>query len=297
MLFRRIDMKKRNALILMMALVILMTQIMPLQAFAGTETVIDTDFEDGNLPDGMEITKSGFDVKMYEDSFPLAPHSGDYALFYRSKNADMNSSDIKLGPIDLTGAESAELSFFMNTTRCDFFFVTYYVTDSIVYGTFNMQKETVGNSVRYYVEFPEKILTGGLILSIEAALDDENVMMIDDIVLKAKYPNTVTYEGGTGSEGTAPVQEDVKEGDSFTVAENTFTKHGYAFTGWSDGEDIYMPGETYTAGDENVVLTAQWTPTAPQTGYGYKTPLLLTLMLTAFAVLIITVRKTAVRQK
>ncbi|RPI61195.1 MAG: hypothetical protein EHM48_06050, partial [Planctomycetaceae bacterium] len=69
----------------------------------------------------------------------------------------------------------------------------------------------------------------------------------------------VTYAAGGGT-GTVPTQANVPVGDSFIVADNTLTRTGYGFAGWSDGTNIYQPGDTYTTGNSNVTLTAQWTP-------------------------------------
>lgn len=70
---------------------------------------------------------------------------------------------------------------------------------------------------------------------------------------------SVTYvSGNSAATGTAPVQADLLEGETFTLAENTFTLDGYVFAGWSDGESVYEAGDTYTLPAENVILTAQW---------------------------------------
>lgn len=50
-------------------------------------------------------------------------------------------------------------------------------------------------------------------------------------------------------------------GATFKLPKNSFTHSGtgaYDFTGWSDGTNVYQPGDTYTMGDEPVIFTAQW---------------------------------------
>jgi len=78
------------------------------------------------------------------------------------------------------------------------------------------------------------------------------------ICIPALVKHSVTYVGGTGATGTAPTQADVAEGVNFEVASNTFEKNGYSFVNWSDGNDAYDAGDSYTMGTSNVTLTAQW---------------------------------------
>lgn len=71
---------------------------------------------------------------------------------------------------------------------------------------------------------------------------------------------TVTYAGGSGSEGTMTDSNSPYEaGDEVTVLTNTFTKCGYTFDAWS-----YSPAQTvsdgkFTMGTANVTITATWT--------------------------------------
>lgn len=71
---------------------------------------------------------------------------------------------------------------------------------------------------------------------------------------------TVTYAAGDGSAtGSAPTQEDLAAGETFSVAANPFTVDGKDFVTWNDGSADYAPSATYTMGSANVTLTAQWT--------------------------------------
>ncbi len=68
----------------------------------------------------------------------------------------------------------------------------------------------------------------------------------------------IAYVGGVGTVGNSPIESDKIEGETFVVAENTYTKYNHNFIGWSDGENIYQAGDTYTVGTADVILTAVW---------------------------------------
>lgn len=86
--------------------------------------------------------------------------------------------------------------------------------------------------------------------------------LVATVVLAAcNQTYTVTYESGNSAvTGTAPTSETYKEGDTVTVANNTFVLDNYTFNGWSDGTTSYKEGDTFTMPANNVTLTAQWTP-------------------------------------
>ncbi len=67
----------------------------------------------------------------------------------------------------------------------------------------------------------------------------------------------VVYLGGEEATGEAPAEATYKEGTEITLAQNTFTKEGYTFTGWSDGATTYGAGVKYTV-NADVTFTAQW---------------------------------------
>ncbi len=75
---------------------------------------------------------------------------------------------------------------------------------------------------------------------------------------------TVTYAAGGGT-GTAPAVEKYKEGATFKVKENPFTKAGATFKTWNDGTQDYAAGATYTMPKKDVTFTAQWTDNDPDT--------------------------------
>jgi len=80
-----------------------------------------------------------------------------------------------------------------------------------------------------------------------------------DVALLAVWTAThsVTYDlnGGTG---TAPTQEDVAEGDTFTVKACTATMEGYSFNGWSYDRLTFFEGDIITMELDDIVLKAVW---------------------------------------
>ncbi len=81
---------------------------------------------------------------------------------------------------------------------------------------------------------------------------------------------TVTYLAGGGT-GTAPTVEKYKEGEEFTVKENTFTYEGYTFTTWNDGAKNVAPGAKYVMPAKDITFTAQWKKEIVDNYSGYWT--------------------------
>jgi len=71
--------------------------------------------------------------------------------------------------------------------------------------------------------------------------------------------DTYSFVGGGGS-GTSPASGFGRDGTSFTLPSNTFTRLGYAFAGWSDGSKTLAAGATYALASSGapVIFTAQW---------------------------------------
>ena len=69
---------------------------------------------------------------------------------------------------------------------------------------------------------------------------------------------TVSYalNGGTGSD-TVDYSEEIVAADAETTVKAAPSRNGYTFTGWSDGENAYHPGDELTV-TGNTTLTAQW---------------------------------------
>ena len=76
---------------------------------------------------------------------------------------------------------------------------------------------------------------------------------------------TLTYKAGEG-EGE-DIEAKVFEGDTIELPDCTFTKDGYRFLNWSDGETRYAAGTEYTMPGEEVELTAMWISNEAQGTY------------------------------
>jgi hypothetical protein len=78
------------------------------------------------------------------------------------------------------------------------------------------------------------------------------------------YDITYLANGGVG---TAPFQDRLVEGATFTVCSASgLSRTGYTLSPWDDGSNTYAPGDTYTVGTSDVTFTAIWqanTPDAP----------------------------------
>jgi len=73
----------------------------------------------------------------------------------------------------------------------------------------------------------------------------------------------VTFVAGNGTvQGTAPspiIREyDPENGVNISLPENTFTKEGYSFIGWTDGTHVFAAGSSYLGKTDSVEFTAIW---------------------------------------
>jgi uncharacterized repeat protein (TIGR02543 family) len=72
---------------------------------------------------------------------------------------------------------------------------------------------------------------------------------------------TIAYNNSGSGTGTLPTQASLTIGQSFSLASGSgLSNTGFTFTGWSDGTNTYVAGESYTVGSANISLTAIWTP-------------------------------------
>ena len=81
-----------------------------------------------------------------------------------------------------------------------------------------------------------------------------------DITLYAQWEKeyTVTYNANGGTT-TCEDNNIYIKGEQVTVCNEVPTKTGYTFLGWSDGNNTYTAGGTFTMPASDVTLTAQWT--------------------------------------
>ena len=84
----------------------------------------------------------------------------------------------------------------------------------------------------------------------------------DPVTLTATWTanpiRSITFNagGGIGSEPAGPIS--LACGLEFQLPQNTFSRQGFTFAGWSDGSSVLQPGETYTVEDSDIALTATW---------------------------------------
>ncbi len=85
------------------------------------------------------------------------------------------------------------------------------------------------------------------------------VMPSRDVTLTAQWKKSdvYTYTLSDGIGNTMP-PVDSYEGGKIILPYNTFSREGYSFVGWSDGNKVYRGGTTYNMPAENVIFTAQW---------------------------------------
>jgi uncharacterized repeat protein (TIGR02543 family) len=85
----------------------------------------------------------------------------------------------------------------------------------------------------------------------------------------------VTYTLGSNGTGALPNPTSALEGNTITVASGAgVTRTNYAFAGWSDGSNLYQPGDIYLVGPESAPVTfvPSWTSgynVAYSTGSGF----------------------------
>lgn len=84
-----------------------------------------------------------------------------------------------------------------------------------------------------------------------------NENMVIEVLCPRVY--TIAFAGGEGAEGDAPTESPKAKDETFELPENTFSKTGYNFIGWTtDGINIHEAGAEYTMADSNTTFTAVW---------------------------------------
>ncbi|MCM1289237.1 MAG: GDSL-type esterase/lipase family protein [Corallococcus sp.] len=71
---------------------------------------------------------------------------------------------------------------------------------------------------------------------------------------------TLTYSGGAADvKGTVPKTKAYKEGEKVTLlGTDVFTREGYSFSKWNDGDNDYAALQEFTMPAKNVTMTATW---------------------------------------
>ena len=126
-----------------------------------------------------------------------------------------------------------------------------FVDNYLVADSYYIDKNWSGNYTEY------KTVVYGYFSSYNAAFSSsvpstKNVLLFTASA-ETTYDVTLKANGGSGSDITSTV----KEGGEFVLPENTFTYSGHVFTGWSDGEKVYAPGDSVVV-DGNKEYLAQW---------------------------------------
>ena len=96
-------------------------------------------------------------------------------------------------------------------------------------------------------------------------------LLVDNVVFTySGNVNTYTVTYHANVTGVEDIEVEYNEGDDVTVAANTFTNPGYAFTEWNteaDGSgDSYAPGDIIQDIDDDIDLYAQWEESTSTTG-------------------------------
>lgn len=68
----------------------------------------------------------------------------------------------------------------------------------------------------------------------------------------------VTFSGGTNTTGRKPSALSGTVGTLVTLLENSYTKQGHHFIGWTDGQNTYEPKASYRIPYHDIVLTVSW---------------------------------------
>lgn len=74
-----------------------------------------------------------------------------------------------------------------------------------------------------------------------------------------KVLKQINFQKSDDIAGKFPIKLICNEEDKVTLPSgNTFSRPGYTFTGWTDGENVYQPGDIYTATSAITQMKAKW---------------------------------------
>ena len=175
----------------------------------------------------------------YDDCALTAEQVGTSDYFYLK-----NASNKYLSVIEYSG--DGKYVEFSTSVKSGFKFTSnYLVADSYHYTKW-------GDSFTTYKTITYAYMADNSIGSETSVPSSKNVTMFTASA-ETTYDVTLKANGGSGSDITSTV----KEGGEFVLPENTFTYSGHVFTGWSDGEKVYAPGDSVVV-DGNKEYLAQW---------------------------------------
>ena len=123
----------------------------------------------------------------------------------------------------------------------------------------------------YSIPSGGKYIKIGVSSSSTASMGSYYALLIDNVVFTySSNVNTYTVTYHANVTGVSDIEVEYNEGDDVTIAANTFTNPGYAFTEWNteaDGTgDSYSPGDIIQDIDEDIDLYAQWEVSTSTTG-------------------------------
>ncbi len=133
---------------------------------------------------------------------------------------------------------------------------------------------TAANTVydySYTIPSGGKYIKIGVSSSSTAPSSGNYAFIVDDVVFTySSSVNTYTVTYHANVTGTTDIEVEYNEGDDVTVAANTFTNPGYAFTEWNTSADgtgtSYDPEDVIEDINNDIDLYAQWEESTSNTG-------------------------------
>ena len=171
---------------------------------------------------------------------------GNFATVYRASQ-----------PSDGTAALTYRLTENTNLTSITFLQNSKEITNAVVKATIlngtKTEEKTLGTlnaaSNSFYLKGDAHVL------SITVTWPKGTTPCLYEIITNTgETVHTITFM----NDGAQITSEICLEGRAITLPNNTVSKEGYTFQGWSDGSTTYEAGTSYTMGASDVTLTAVW---------------------------------------
>ncbi len=117
-------------------------------------------------------------------------------------------------------------------------------------------------TINSFGEYSKDNVRGYRIENFTKTSDAITFTYVADYTAAPEGTHKVSYDGGSNDAyilGTLPDVTYLSEGTTFYVADaDVFGLLGYSYTKYTDGTDEYLPGDEYTVGTNDVVLTPVW---------------------------------------